>query len=58
MANNKINVGCGGTIAIFITLMLIIGALVYASNHMDTASNFIIGTVIVVLIVVIMVKST
>jgi hypothetical protein len=58
MANNNFNIGCGGAIAIFIGLMGVIGALVYASNHMDTASNFIIGTIIVVLIIIIMVKST
>jgi hypothetical protein len=58
MSNNKLNIGCGGAIAIFIGLMGVIAALVYASNHMDTATNFIVGTIIFVLIVIIMVKST
>lgn len=57
MANRNFNIGCGGAIAIFIGLMGVIAALVYASNHMDTATNFIVGTFITVLIVIIMVKS-
>lgn len=58
MSNNKINVGCGGVIAIFIGVMGVIAALVYASNYMDTATNFIIGTIIFVLVLIIMIKST
>ena len=57
MANNNFNIGCGGAIAIFIGLMGVIAALVYASNHMDMATNFIVGTIITVLVLVIMVKS-
>jgi hypothetical protein len=58
MANNKLNIGCGGAIAILIALMGVIAALVYASNHMDTITNFIVGTIILVLILIIWVKST
>ena len=58
MANRNVNIGCGGAILIFIGLMLVISALVYASNHMDTPTNFIVGTIIVILIVIIWVKST
>ena len=57
MANKNFNIGCGGAIAIFIGLMGVVAALVYASNHMDTATNFIIGTIITVLVLIIMVKS-
>ena len=58
MANNNFNIGCGGAIAIFIGLMGVIAALVYASNHMDTATNFIVGTLITILLIIIWVKST
>jgi len=57
MSNNKINIGCGGAVAIFIGLMVVIAALVYASSHMDTATNFIVGTIITVLLIIIMVRS-
>ena len=57
MANKNFNIGCGGAIAIFIGVMGAIAALVFASEHMDTATNFIMGTIITVLIVIIMVKS-
>jgi hypothetical protein len=56
MANNKVNIGCGTAVLIFAGVMLVIAALIYAGDHMDTVTSFIVGTIIVVLILVIMVQ--